>query len=157
MRAPPALLPTLVLALAAGLLAPAAAQPVPALALTPEQLAVLPQHQLTLPTGTPPAPHSFEGPLVWDVLAASGTIDPARHADAVRQWLVVRGADGYAAVLALAEIAPDFENKPVLLAFRMDGTDLDHPRLVVPAERRPGRSVRDVAALGVESLPDRPR
>jgi hypothetical protein len=33
---------------------------------------------------------------------------------------VVTGRDGYAAVLALAEIDPEFEGKQVLLAYRRD-------------------------------------
>ena len=136
------------------LAAPAAAQPVPALALSAEQLSVLPQRDATITFGNPPSPHRFQGPLLWDVLVSSGTIDPARHADAVRQWLQVRAADGYTTVVALGEVAPDFAARPAILAVRMDDAPLDRPRLVMPDERRAGRSARDVVAVSVESLQD---
>ena len=133
---------------------PAAAQPVPALALSAEQLSVLPQRDATLSFGNPPASHRFEGPLLWDVLVSSGTLDPARHGDTVRQWLQFRAADGYTAVVALGEIAPEFAGRPAILAVRMDGMPLDRPRLVMPDELRAGRSARDVVAVSVETLPD---
>jgi len=36
----------------------------------------------------------------------------------LRHTIVVTGRDGYAAVLALAEIDPEFEGKQVVLAYR---------------------------------------
>jgi hypothetical protein len=35
----------------------------------------------------------------------------------------------------------------------MDGQPLEHPRAVVTADRRAGRSVRDVVRLSVDELP----
>jgi hypothetical protein len=52
------------------------------------------------------------------------------------------------AVLALAEIDPEFEGKQVLLAFRRDGQPMPGElRLVVPGDRRGGRSARDVVRI----------
>jgi hypothetical protein len=58
-------------------------------------------------------------------------------------------------VLALAELAPEFEGKQVILAQQMNGKPLGngHLRVVVPADKRGGRSVRDIARIGVETLP----
>jgi DMSO/TMAO reductase YedYZ molybdopterin-dependent catalytic subunit len=69
----------------------------------------------------------------------------------VSQTIIILGRDGYRAVLALAEIAPEFEAKQVILAERMDGKPLDaeHLRVVVPLDKRGGRSVRDVARIEV--------
>jgi hypothetical protein len=39
--------------------------------------------------------------------------------------LSVTGRDGYAAVLALAEIDPEFEGKQVLLAYRRDSRPME--------------------------------
>ena len=52
-------------------------------------------------------------------------------------------------LLALGEIAPEFEGKPVLLAERMNGVALGegHWRLIVPGDRHGGRAVRDVATI----------
>jgi molybdopterin-binding protein len=71
------------------------------------------------------------------------------------QSIVITGRDGYRAVLAVGEIAPEFEGKRVLLAERMDGRPLgaDHLRVVVPLDKRGGRSVRDVARIEVTAAP----
>src|SRR5215831_10965932 len=94
---------------------------------------------------------SFEGPLLWTVLEKAGVIDPEKHRDQVSQTIMILGRDGYRAVLALGEIAPEFEGKQVIVAERMDGKplDADHLRLVVPLDKRGGRSVRDVMRIEV--------
>ena len=98
---------------------------------------------------------SFDGPLLWDVLRQAGAIDPAQHQDQVSQAIVITGRDGYRAVLALGEIAPEFEGKSVLLARQMDGKALDaeHLRIVLPGDKRGGRSVREVARIEVVAVP----
>ncbi|MBV9018762.1 MAG: molybdopterin-dependent oxidoreductase [Alphaproteobacteria bacterium] len=96
---------------------------------------------------------SFEGPLLWAVLEKAGAIDPVKHREQVSQTVVITGRDGYRAVLALGEIAPEFEAKQVILAERMDGKPLDpdHFRVVVPLDKRGGRSVRDVVRIEVSA------
>jgi len=68
---------------------------------------------------------------------------------------VILGRDGYRAVLALAEIAPEFEAKQVILADHIDGKplDADHLRVVVPLDKRGGRSVGDVVRIEVTTPP----
>ena len=94
---------------------------------------------------------SFEGPLLWTVLQKAGAINPDMHREEVSQTVVITGRDGYRAVLAVGEIAPEFEGKQVILAERMDGKplDADHLRVVVPLDKRGGRSVRDVMRIEV--------
>src|SRR5262249_33813192 len=94
---------------------------------------------------------SFEGPLLWTVLQKAGVIDPEKHREQVSQTIVILGRDSYRAVLALGEIAPEFEGKQVIVAQRMDGKPLDaeHLRVVVPLDKRGGRSVRDVMRIEV--------
>ncbi len=98
---------------------------------------------------------SFDGPLLWTVLTKTGVINPAKRRDQVSQLIVITGRDHYRAVLALAELAPDFENKPVILADRMDGKPLgrEHLRVVVPLDKHGGRSVRDVVRIQVLPAP----
>lgn len=113
----------------------------------------LPTTQIQTNFLTENGPHSasFEGPLLWTVLQKAGVIDPAKHRDQVSQTIMILGRDGYRAVLALGEIAPEFEAKRVILAERIDGKplDADHLRVVVPLDERGGRSVRDVARIEV--------
>jgi hypothetical protein len=98
---------------------------------------------------------SFDGPLLWTVLQQTGVVDPAKHREQVSQTVVIFGRDGYRAVLGLGEIAPEFEGKQVILAERMDGKPLDagHLRVVVPLDKRGGRSVRDVTRIEVTGPP----
>jgi hypothetical protein len=121
--------------------------------VTPEELAQLPTTQVQTNFLTERGPHAayFEGPLLWTVLQSTGVIDPAKHGEQVSQTVIIVGRDGYRALLALGEIAPEFEAKQVILAQRMDGTplDADHLRVVVPLDKRGGRSVRDVARIEV--------
>jgi ABC-type molybdate transport system substrate-binding protein len=94
----------------------------------------------------------WTGPLLWDVLVASGAIESIKPGEQVRLTVRVTGADGYSAVIALAEIAPQFAGRPIQLADHMDGALLpDHAlRLIVPGERRGGRSVRDVIRIDID-------
>ena len=96
-------------------------------------------------------PALFEGPLLWSLLDRAGAIDTSHPRDHVRQTVVITGRDGYTAILALAEISPEFSAKPVILADHLEGQPLnpDHLRLVVPGETRVGRSVRDVVRITV--------
>lgn len=136
--------------------------------LTPEALARLPQLRVELPghasaaNAPPPSPVVLEGPSLWSVLAEAGAVNPAQPREQVRRVVLATGRDGYVAVLALGEIAPDFAGRSVLLALRMDGRALDPTalRLAVPGEVRGGRSVRDLARLEVlepgDGLPPAP-
>jgi hypothetical protein len=94
----------------------------------------------------------WSGPLLWDVLMASGALEGVRPPDQVRMVVKITGADGYAAVVAAGEIAPQFAGRPILIADHMNGAPLpDHAlRLVVPGDRRGGRSVRDVIRIDIE-------
>jgi DMSO/TMAO reductase YedYZ molybdopterin-dependent catalytic subunit len=88
------------------------------------------------------------GALLWSLLEQAGGLatDPRTR---LRRSVAVTGRDGYVAVLALAEIDPEFEGKPVLLAYRRDGQPMggNELRLVVPGDHRGGRSVRDVVRI----------
>jgi len=125
--------------------------------MTVAEIAKLPAIQIKISFGTDHGPlhASFTGPLLWTVLNAAHAIDQASPKAAVRDYVLVTGSDGYTAVLALAEIAPAFENKQVILAETMNGKPLGpgHLRVVVPGDARGGRSVRDVVSIAVLTPP----
>jgi hypothetical protein len=129
--------------------------PAGATVVSAEALAQLPAITLPVSFGTDHGPlhATFQGPLLWSVLVQEKAVDPAHPTDAVRQTVTVTGSDGYTAILALGEISPEFENKQVILAEQMDGKPLgpDHLRMVVPDDRRGGRSVRDVVRIAVSA------
>jgi DMSO/TMAO reductase YedYZ molybdopterin-dependent catalytic subunit len=122
--------------------------------ISAERIAALPPftQRVAFMTGHGEQQSEWTGPLLWDVLAASGAVDPARPADQVHLAVRVTGADGYTAVIALAEIAPQFAGRPIQVADHMNGASLpDHAlRLVVPGDRRGGRSVRDVVRIDID-------
>ncbi|MFF0473826.1 molybdopterin-dependent oxidoreductase [Streptomyces sp. NPDC004284] len=99
-----------------------------------------------------PQHHSFEGPLLRDVVAAARPgFDPARRKERSRFLLTVSGGDGHHALLSWAEIDADFGGAPVLLATRLDGERLDAPgtQLVVPSDRCGARYVSAVTGIWV--------
>jgi hypothetical protein len=112
-----------------------------------EQLPAIEQ-KVSFLTSHGPEQATYKGALLWSVLERAGMLGGDRRAR-LRRTILVTGRDGYTAVLALAEIDPEFEGKQVLLAYRRDGQPMDgHTlRLVVPADRHGGRSVRDVVRI----------
>jgi len=97
-------------------------------------------------------PTGFAGPMLWDVLVAAGAVDGTKPAGHVRQVVRVVAPDGYVVSLALAEISPEFAGRPIQLADTMDDAPVPGTgyRLVVPGEKRAGRSARDVVRIDVQ-------
>lgn len=96
----------------------------------------------------------FRGVLLWTLIERAGGIGKAGGMrDKLRHVIMVTGRDGYAIALSEGEIDPEFAGKAVILALERDGTPLtpeEGIRLVVPEDRRSGRSVRDVAEIEVK-------
>lgn len=115
---------------------------------------------VTIPGETTPGgrERSFAGPLLWTVLAHAGAVDPAQHQADVRGTVQLTGRDGYVAILALGELSPEFAGKQIILALQVNGQTLEpgHLRVVVPGDKRGGRSVRDLARVAVTTLPGKP-
>jgi DMSO/TMAO reductase YedYZ molybdopterin-dependent catalytic subunit len=68
--------------------------------------------------------NEWTGPLLSDVIGASGVVDAATPMEVAHLAVRITGADGYSALIALGEIAPQFEGKQVLLADQMNGVPL---------------------------------
>jgi hypothetical protein len=105
--------------------------------------------------------HVFEGPLLIDVLKATGVeTGAALRGPALAQAVVVRAADGYAVVFGLAELDPGVRPNRIILADTVDGAPLtaeDGPfRLVAEGDVRPARSVRQVSAVQIVRFPTPP-
>jgi ABC-type molybdate transport system substrate-binding protein len=121
--------------------------------LSSDRIAGLPAitQRVSFLTGQGEQKNEWTGPLLWDVLAAAG-VNPARAGDAVHLAVRITGSDGYSAIVALAEVAPQFAGRQIQLAHHLNGAPLPDGalRLVVPGDRRAGRSVRDVVRIVVE-------
>jgi hypothetical protein len=83
-----------------------------AVTVTAEDLTKLPHHPIKASEHGTPA--TFDGVLLSDVLAKVNvpTRDKLRG-KALAQYLLVEAADGYRAVFALTEFAPDFTDRNI--------------------------------------------
>ena len=140
---------------AVALLAAAAAQTA-SLPLDATTLAKLPAANATLTAHG--QSHACTGVWLADLAAAAGLpAGEALRGPALTTLIVAEAGDGYRVAFSLAELDPKLGNRPVLVANVCDGKALsaaDGPlRLVVPGEVRAARSVRQVRALRVVTLP----
>lgn len=147
--------------------APSAPRPIPTqtilvgptgktLTITPAVLAGLDRETATMINHG--APHTYEGVRLTELLRLVDAPTGARvHAEAVKDYLVVTGGDGFRAVLSLAETDGSVQAHPTILADKMDGaplTDHDRPyRLVVDGDKKPSRSVYAITKIEVKVLP----
>jgi hypothetical protein len=125
----------------------------PPVLLSAAQIAQLPQVPLSVAFVTAHGPFSasFAGPLLWNLLINAHAIDPAQPKMFARAFIAVTGADGYVAVIALGEIAPSLEGKPVILADAMNGKKLapGDLRIIIPGEHHGARDVRNVVRIAL--------
>lgn len=70
--------------------------------------------------------HTYEGPLLIDVLARAGVpTGKALRGPALAHAVVVRASDGYAVAYGLAELDADIRPNRIILADKADGAALD--------------------------------
>jgi hypothetical protein len=95
---------------------------------------------------------TYSGVPLIDLLAKEGVV----HGHDLRgkglsEYVVATGSDGYKAVLALAEVDPEFHPGDVIVADAMDGKPIDAKsgpfRLVVTEDKRPARSVHNLVSI----------
>jgi DMSO/TMAO reductase YedYZ molybdopterin-dependent catalytic subunit len=121
--------------------------------LTLEQLRTLSVQEATL-TDRDGSQATYEGVWLGEVLdAGCDSIARLDKHGSLRAVVKVTAADGFVAVVAMAEALKDFSDHPVMLAWQRNGeplSDLHGPyQLVVPDDLKPGRYVRQVKLLEV--------
>ena len=97
---------------------------------------------------------TFEGVSLQTLLEKAGVgFGESLRGPRMASCLLVEGADGYRVVIALPELDPAFTDRQIILAFLKDGKPLDDKegpyRVVIPDEKRPARSLRQVTALKI--------
>ncbi len=99
---------------------------------------------------------SYSGVPLLELLKQVGApVGKDVHGKALSEYVIATGSDGYKAVLALAEVEPDFHPGDVLIADTMNGKPLDAKigpfRLVVTDDKRPARSVRNLVSVELKA------
>src|SRR5260221_7954554 len=112
---------------------------------------------VTYTSGTDTVKASFTGVYLRDLLdAAQVNYNPDQKNDILSLYIVATGSDGYQAIIAEAEIDPNFGNQPILVAYAQDGkpiTDGGPIRLVVPGDSHGGLDVRNMDCVAVSLAP----
>jgi hypothetical protein len=125
--------------------------------LSPEELKALSHISVTIHNSHTNADETYSGVRLSDLLAKLGApLGSELRGKALASYVVATGADGYKAVLALAEVDPSFHPGEVLVADAMDGKPLDaHSgpfKLVVSEDKRPARSVRNLVSIELKEV-----
>jgi hypothetical protein len=125
-------------------------------ALSQSDIKALPHHTVTVHNPHTNTDETYAGVPLMDLLAKESV--PHGHdlrGKALSEYIIATGSDGYKAVLALAEADPEFHPGEVLVADQMDGKPLDAKtgpfRLVVTEDKRPARSVHNLASIEVKA------
>jgi DMSO/TMAO reductase YedYZ molybdopterin-dependent catalytic subunit len=123
------------------------------LTLTAAALAAEPQVGIHVAFNTDHGPQSadYTGVLLWTVLQKAGLVAGSAKGGNLRHGILVTGSDGYGALLSVGELNPDFAGLQAILAVTQDGKPIQEGvRLVVPGDKRGGRSVRNVVGVEVQ-------
>jgi len=112
----------------------------------------------TVDAGTAPAVVHYQGAVLTSVLRLVGApAGPTLHGKPVKDYVVVTGADGFAAVLSLAETDAALHKGAVIIADSAAGAPLaDHEgpyRLVIEGDLKSFRSVRHVVRIELKAAP----
>ncbi|HEY0759704.1 MAG TPA: molybdopterin-dependent oxidoreductase [Acidisarcina sp.] len=126
------------------------------MAFTVDELAAMPQIRVTVHNPHSNADESYSGVLLIDLLAKVGAPrGKDLHGKGLSDYVVASGSDGYKAVLALAEVDPEFHPGQVIVADAMNGKPLDAKtgpfKLIVSEDKRPARSVHSLVSIEVRS------
>lgn len=97
---------------------------------------------------------TFEGVSLWDIVSrAKPRLGDKPKATIARGSIIIKAADNYQAVFALAEIDPEFTDNKIILADKCDGQPLSDSQgpfqIIVPGDKIHARWVRKVISLEV--------
>jgi hypothetical protein len=103
------------------------------------------------------ANETYSGVRLANILAkVNAPLGKDLRGKALADYIVATGSDGYKAVLALAEVDPEFHPGEVVVADQMDGKPLDEHsgplKLVVTEDKRPARAVRNLVEIELKTL-----
>lgn len=103
--------------------------------------------------------HSYSGVPLYDILQTAGvTLNQQLKGENMAKYLLVKSGDGYEVVFSLPELDSSFSGNIIILADKMDGSDLPQGkgpwRIVAPAEKKHARWIWDVRTFVVRFAKD---
>jgi hypothetical protein len=121
-----------------------------------DSLHSLPHKTVTVHNPHTNADETYSGvPLIELLKQVGAPVGHDVHGKALSEYIVATGSDGYKAVLALAEVEPDFHPGDVLVTDTVDGKPLDAKsgpfKLVVTEDKRPARSVHNLVSVEIKT------
>src|ERR1700744_6366439 len=124
--------------------------------MTLSELKAMPQKTVSFHNVPTSADETYSGVPLVNLLASLGAPHGKDlHGKGLSEYVVATGSDGYKAVLALAEVDPEFHPGDVIVADSMDGKPLDAKngpyKLVVTEDKRPARSVHNLVSIEVKA------
>jgi hypothetical protein len=126
------------------------------LQLTSAELAALPHITVTVKNAHNDAQETHSGVRLSDLLLKIGApLGKDFHGKSMLAYIKASGSDGYAVVISLAELDPDFHSGEIIVADQMNGQPLDAKsgpfKLVASGDKRPARWVRNLVSLELKS------
>lgn len=135
------------------LIADAYHDPVP---LSPSDFSSLPHITITVHNSHTDADESYSGvPLATLLAMINAPLGKALQKEALTNYIVATGVDGYCVVLSLAEIDPSFRGGQVLVADARNGQPLANSgpfQLIVSEDKRPARWVQNLIYITLQGL-----
>lgn len=115
---------------------------------------VLPHVSLTVHNSHSDANENYSGvPLAALLEKVGAPMGKELHGDAMASYLIATGSDGYAVVLSLAEVDPEFHAGQVIVADTREGQPLGKNgpfQLIVTDDKRPARWVHNLVSIALQ-------
>jgi hypothetical protein len=116
----------------------------------------LPHVTLKVHNGHSNTDETYSGvPLASLLSKVSAPLGSELRKEALTNYLIATGSDGYAVVLSLAEVDPSFHEGQVLVADTRDGQPLGKSgpfELIVSGDKRPARWVHNLESVALQSV-----
>ena len=124
--------------------------------LSPADFRALTHITISVHNGHTNADESYSGVTLATLLAMiNAPLGKELHREALTNYLIASGSDGYSVVLSLAEVDPSFHDGQVLVADARDGQPLGNSgpfQLVVSEDKRPARWVHNLNSITLQGL-----
>lgn len=125
-------------------------------ALSQADFRAMPHTTITVRNSHTNADESYSGVLLVTLLGmVNAPIGKEMKNEGLSSYLIASGLDGYAVVLSLAEVDPNFRDGHVLVADARNGLSLGKSgpfQLIVPEDKRPARWVHNLVSISLQGV-----